>query len=163
MATITVPKIPVLPYDDRTPIPALRLAFDKGTARQRSAARAYLIMHKQMGPGNKPFTWGTVKEWWTIGRYTICRYEHDRPCVIASEGRELSPRQLNKRDPLRYHTWVGGEDTNHGHSSLDEALAHCIAYEHDGINTRADRYFLKAIGAITNATDPEGGSHGNHA
>jgi len=38
-----------------------------------------------------------------------------------------------------------GEDIGRGAESLDEALATCIAYKHDGINSHAAHYFMKMI------------------
>jgi hypothetical protein len=46
-----------------------------------------------------------------------------------------------------FSTYIDGRRTGRSFSSLDEALVGCVALRHDGINTRADGYFIRSIGA----------------
>lgn len=80
----------------------------------------------------EPFTWGKVLRVHRVGEYAIVEYTPNTP--------------RNHDGPL-FHPFIDGKDTNHSYHTLDAAVVGCIALKHDGLNTRADRYFLRAIGA----------------
>ena len=88
------------------------------------------------GPDGKRFPWGKILD--------IHWLEEHSAIVEYSE---------NKTENVFFHPYVydasTGEykDTNRGNLSLDAALAGAIAYRHEGINHRADVYFIRAIGA----------------
>jgi len=74
----------------------------------------------------KDFVWGLVDEWHLVGPYAIAEYR--------------------RGDDTYFHPYLDGKDTNHSYDSLEGALAGVISIQHDGINTRADIYFMRAIG-----------------
>ena len=86
-----------------------------------------------------PFTWGEVKQIHKIGEYTLVEYyEWMRKGSIVLTG------QVNHTNTF-YSLYINGKDICRGADSLDSALAECIAYKHDGINSQAGHYFMKMI------------------
>lgn len=81
------------------------------------------------------FDRGTVLARHRIGDIEIVEYEATRD---KSFGKAIPPMVL-------FHAYIVGKDTNHSYGSLDQALVGSIAQKYDGINTRADTYFWKAI------------------
>ena len=52
------------------------------------------------------------------------------------------------RRPWRaFAGFIDGKKVSSAYSSLDACLVGLISVKHDGINTRADTYFMKGIGA----------------
>jgi hypothetical protein len=79
---------------------------------------------------------GTVIKVHVIGPYDIVEYWR-RPANNSED-----------RNTYRaFSTYIDSRRTSRSYSSLDEALAGCISIRHDGINTRADGYFIRGIGA----------------
>jgi hypothetical protein len=89
-------------------------------------------------PDGRPFSWGEVLAVHTIAEYTIVEYTPVRSGNVSPADHDPSPM---------FHCYIGDRDTSHTHDRLDLALAHCIAFKYDGLNTRADRYFARAIRA----------------
>lgn len=79
---------------------------------------------------SQEFQWGTVREMHEVGMYVIVEYEKETTGEVA------------------FHPYIDGVDTNHAYGSLDAALAGAIAIRHEGLNTRADTYFMRAIQAV---------------
>lgn len=75
------------------------------------------------------FLWGHVVEVYAVGPYFIAAYQ--------PHGYTPNVRQ--------FHGWVKGKDTRHSWSTLDAALAGCIAYRHEGPNHKADGYFMRML------------------
>ena len=44
-----------------------------------------------------------------------------------------------------YGTLFNEENLGHSFNSYDEAITFIIAFKYDGINTRANEYFMKAL------------------
>ena len=88
----------------------------------------------------KPFTWGEPVTTWFIGPYTIMEY-HPWKRVDGITSDHTQSDQTKKM----YHGWVNGRDTCWGSTDLDAMVAHLIAYKNDGINTRADIYFIRSV------------------
>jgi len=87
------------------------------------------------------YTWGKVIQIHSVGEYDI---------VEAHPWQRQGGSILIGRPDyttVSFHGWVKGRDTAHCWGSLDEALAGCIAYKHEGANHRADVYFIRAISA----------------
>ena len=79
---------------------------------------------------------GTIIAIHSIGEYDFVEY--------------LSTPASNNADKTRriaFSSYIGGERTCRSYSSLDEALVGVIARKYDGINTQADRFFMRGIGA----------------
>ena len=85
------------------------------------------------------FTWGEIIEFYHIADYTIASYH-----PWKTEGAWVLTGQPDK-DVTSFHCWVNGNDTCRSQKSLDSALAFCIAYKHEGANTRASSYFMKML------------------
>lgn len=79
---------------------------------------------------SQEFQWGTVRQMHDIGEYIIVEYTKETTGEIG------------------FHPYISGVDTNHTYNSLDAALAGCIAMKYEGVNTRADTYFMRAVGAV---------------
>jgi hypothetical protein len=80
------------------------------------------------------YVWGKIVKIHDIGEYSIIE-------SINTFGEQPTME-------TEYHPYINEKNCMHGFTSMDAALAHAIAYKHDGCNTRADRYFLRGIGAI---------------
>lgn len=83
----------------------------------------------KLSKGLGEFTWGEVRCVHHVGEYDIVEYYPDA-----------------HPDDISFHPYIDSRDTCHSYESLDAALAGCIAQKHDGVNTRADTYFMRAIG-----------------
>jgi len=70
-----------------------------------------------------------------VGPYAIAEYETEHPRSVISVDRWRK----------NFQAYVDGVDTSATWSSLDLALAHAIAFRHDGPNTRAGIYFVKGV------------------
>jgi len=85
------------------------------------------------------FTWGDVIQIHEVGDYSIVEchpWEVEGSNVVVG-------RPVIKQ--LSFHVYVSSENTCSSFESLDAALAGCIAYKHEGVNHRADTYFMKMI------------------
>mgnify|MGYP001593858565 FL=1 len=85
------------------------------------------------------FTWGEAISLYSIGEYSIVEYyphEYVNSCCT-------SKIDYSKKE---YSCYINKEAIGRSASSLDSALVCCIAYKHDGANTRADAYFMTMIG-----------------
>ena len=74
------------------------------------------------------FAWGEVRCIHHVGEYDIVEYHPS-----------------NRQKEIAFHAYINGRDACHSYLSLDAALAGCIARNHDGVNTRADVYFMRSI------------------
>jgi hypothetical protein len=79
---------------------------------------------------------GTVIAVHSIGEYDFVEYL-SKPASNATD----------KTRRIAFSTYIGGERTSRSYSSLDEALVGVIARKYDGLNTQADRLFMRGIGA----------------
>ena len=79
------------------------------------------------------FPWGKVIKTHAIGDYKIIEY--------AERGASNHPTHAGK--PTGRHLF---HCDHYSYESLDHALIGIIARKHDGVNTRADVYFLRMIG-----------------
>ena len=84
------------------------------------------------------FVWGQVIAVHSVGEYDIVEYVPNQSTNVADEDYDPSPK---------FHSYIDSRDTSHSYSSLDAALVGAIAIKRDGINTRADSYFIKATEA----------------
>ena len=84
------------------------------------------------------FTWGEAIKIHKIGEYAIVEYY---PHIYKGS---CSTSEIDY-STTRYSCYINGNDIGRGTQTLDFALACCIAYKHDGVNTRADSYFMKMI------------------
>jgi len=85
------------------------------------------------------FTWGELRKIHEVGEYAIVEYH---PWKVKSPTVITGNPDMEK---LEFHCYLKENDTACSCESLDAALAYCIAYKHEGANTRASRYFMKAI------------------
>jgi hypothetical protein len=87
------------------------------------------------------FTWGEIIKIHEIGEYAIVEAH---PWKVK-DGIFIQPGipDMSKTD---FHAYVKGGDCSHSFDSFDSALAYCIAYKYDGINTQAGHYFMKMLG-----------------
>ena len=87
-----------------------------------------------------PFTWGELVKIHKFFSYAIVQYH---PLVESKKGScvfdWIDTRKYN------YHIYVDELDTCHSFTTIDAAIAACIAYRHEGANHHADIYFIKAI------------------
>lgn len=98
-----------------------------------NAARTQLTMSQ----ARKNDGWlGQIVAVHTIGRYEIVELWH-----------KPAPNVLDQTVYLAFATYIDGVSTHNMYDSMEEALVGCIAIAHDGVNTRADRYFMRSIGA----------------
>jgi hypothetical protein len=87
-------------------------------------------------PRPQRFTLGEVLATHTVGEYAIVEYIPRRPANLWGENFDPAPL---------FHPFIARRDTNHSYRSLDAALVGCVAMKHEGPNTKADRYFMRAI------------------
>ena len=76
------------------------------------------------------FTWGNLIAIHTIGQYDIVEYD----CIYRGEN-----------TGRRFHIYIDGKSQSRAYQSMDAALVGCIAVKADGLNTKADVYFMKMI------------------
>lgn len=100
------------------------------------------------GLAGQEYVWGEAISWHTIGPYEFLAFHPNK----YRQG--VCTNEVN-RSVIDWHAWVSTQDTCHSCGSLDAALAHAIAYRAEGPNTRADTYFLRAIGRERNPDDAE--------
>jgi len=74
-----------------------------------------------------------------IGEYFIVEYKPKQYKDCAP----ISPAKYGEES--EFHPFVRGRNTNTSYGSLDAAIVGAIAIKHEGANTQADRYFMKAI------------------
>mgnify|MGYP001615682344 CR=1 FL=1 len=89
--------------------------------------------------GGDEFIWGDIIEFYHIAEYNIASYH---PWKV--QGVRVLTGEPDT-DIVFFHCWVNGNDTNQSTESLDSAIAFCIAYKHEGGNTKAAGYFMKMI------------------
>jgi hypothetical protein len=85
------------------------------------------------------FPWGNCLNRYEVGPYLIFEFHPWKMkdyCILTG--------QLD-RAKLKYHCFVNGEDLGKEWDTLDEALAHCIAFRHEGAESRAATYFLRML------------------
>jgi hypothetical protein len=71
------------------------------------------------------FTWGEFISFHEVGEYSIIEYH-----PWKSENSSIFTGQPSKE--ISFHPYINGRDLSTSFSSLDEALAFCIAYKFDG-------------------------------
>jgi hypothetical protein len=86
----------------------------------------------------KPYTWGEVIKIHEFFSYAIVQ---SHPHVFEGNA---GTSKINTRK-YEYHPYVDGRCCSESFSTVDSAIAACIAYRHEGANHHADRYFIKAI------------------
>jgi hypothetical protein len=86
----------------------------------------------------KPFVWGELIKIYRFFDYAIVECH---PHIFNG------PIGTNKIDYAKseYHPYINGEPITRCYEDFDSAIVGCIAYKYDGINTRADSYFMKMI------------------
>ncbi len=85
------------------------------------------------------YTWGELLHIYEMGEYAIVEYH---PWKVKSPQVLTGNADVSMRE---FHCYVRGDDCACSRESLDSALAYCIAYKHEGANTRASAYFMKMI------------------
>jgi hypothetical protein len=85
------------------------------------------------------FTWGEIIKIHEIAEYAIIEYY---PWCV--KGREVLTGLINT-DKTNYSCYINNKCCSSSFDNIDAALVYCIAYKHDGINTQAHHYFMKAI------------------
>jgi len=93
----------------------------------------------ELKAGIGEFTWGEVIKIHEIGEYAIVEYH-----PWKSEGCIVLSGQPDMTETL-FSYYIDGEDCSQSAESLDEALAGCIAYKHEGANAQAGVYFMRMI------------------
>lgn len=78
----------------------------------------------------------------SIGEFSFVQYEE----------MDFNAHPKRKTGRHGFSVFINGHSISHSTNSLDEALVLAVAFKRDGYNTRAHRYFIKAVG---NAIDPE--------
>jgi len=84
------------------------------------------------------FTWGRAMRRHDIGEYTIIEYH---PHLYKNH---TSTGEIDSTTTM-FSCYIDNRHMGRSAESLDAALVHCIAHKHDGLNTHADRYFMKMI------------------
>ena len=100
------------------------------------------------------FTSGEVVKVETIfGEYVVIQY-HPVGHPDRSQNSWRQDEAIVYRDEIEFQVYRIDADQPDGiyrawgvFDTLDTALANAIAVKHDGINTRADSYFMRSIGA----------------
>jgi|SRR5271155_2131565 len=80
---------------------------------------------------------GTIKEKHVVGPYFILEYLT----------KNVASREIKFRVYIATGEGQGYYDTKADFSSLDQALAHAIAFRAEGPGTRADVYFIRGLRA----------------
>jgi len=86
----------------------------------------------------QPFTWGDIEQIHYIAEYTIVEFH---PFIYVNNC------GTNRIDyaTTEYSLYIDGHSIGRSALSMDEALAECIGYKHDGNNSHAAQYFMKMI------------------
>jgi hypothetical protein len=74
-----------------------------------------------------PYAWGDIVHIHEIGDYNIVE-------------------SVNRKGEKQFHAYSLRKDCNHSYDCLEAAIVGAIAYKYDGINSRAEEYFMKMIG-----------------
>ena len=84
------------------------------------------------------FTWGDIITIHEIGEYAIIEHH---------PWKTFGARVLEEDASMEkeFFCYINGKNIGRGTDSLDSALATCIAYKRDGINSSAAQYFMKMI------------------
>lgn len=98
------------------------------------------VNNELKGKLSESFTWGRIVKFHEIGEYLIVEAKD----TLFDGCSPAIPRQYEVESS--FHGYSNGDDHCRSYSSLDEALVGLVALKHDGLNTRADRYFMKMIG-----------------
>ena len=85
------------------------------------------------------FTWGELLKIHEVDNYTIVEYSPWR-----KDGVRLLTGQPD-HTKTEFSCYVDDRSLSRSTYSLDAALAECIAYKHEGLNSRAAQYFMKMI------------------
>jgi hypothetical protein len=86
----------------------------------------------------KPYPWGKLVEIHEIGEYIIVEYK-------SNVYRNSQAVHTEHEEKSTWHPYTNAKDTSCSFESLDAALVGAIARKHDGLNTKADVYFMKAV------------------
>jgi hypothetical protein len=78
---------------------------------------------------------GDVHEVHSIGRYAFVEYLHEP----ASNAEDKTRR-------IHFASYIDGKRTGRSYLSLEAAMVGAVALKFDGINTRADTYFMRSLG-----------------
>jgi hypothetical protein len=112
--------------------------------------------HNEQDEIVRSFTWGRVRETYEVGPYFIVVYypRIAEGCVVTKkiDTNEVTFHPYVLRSATRLPAdkiWSKESsvyrDTSQGYQTLDEALAGAIAFRNEGINHRADRYFIQSM------------------
>jgi hypothetical protein len=85
----------------------------------------------------KPFVWGELVKIHRFFDYAIVEYHPP----VYKDGHDTGKIDT----ACHYHIYIDGKDCSRSYEDFDSAIVGCIAYKYDGINTRADGYFMKMI------------------
>ena len=85
------------------------------------------------------FIWGELVGIHEVGDYAIVEYHPWKSAGV----RLLSGDEDNTK--VNFSCYMGGKSLSRSTNSLDSALAECIAYKHEGLNSKAAGYFIKMI------------------
>lgn len=99
-----------------------------------------LFQLKKLRSGAK-FTWGEIIRFHHVGPYDIVEYHPDKR---TETGRILTGE--TDPDQIKFYCYMCSLDLGISCESLEEALATCMAYKYDGINSQAARFFMRMIG-----------------
>ena len=102
-----------------------------------------LVREKQYYRNDADFRWGKIIERHHIGEYEFIEHIPNQASNVSDEDYEAEGG-TNQR---HFSALINGRSIGRSYTSLDAALVGVVAYKYDGNNTRADRYFLKSIGA----------------
>lgn len=89
------------------------------------------------------FTWGVVSKIYEVGPYAVVEYN---PWV--ERGNEVRVGLVDSTNTKHlFHCYADGRSLSRGATTLEGALAFCMAYKHDpaGPNSQAAHYFCKMI------------------
>ena len=84
----------------------------------------------------KHYTWGPIVALHQIGDIAIL--EHQKRVYRDNVG-------TSEYDGTEFHLYVKNEDTSHGATTLDSAIAQALSYKYEGPNGRAGHYFMKML------------------
>ena len=90
------------------------------------------------------YTWGKLVEIHRIDNIQIVEYF---PALIFSRVDGTDKEDQSKfLDEVSFHPYIDEGDTSQSFNTLKQALVGAIAYEADGDNSRAAKYFFRMIG-----------------
>jgi len=88
--------------------------------------------------GGTPYTWGNMVKIHNIGEYDIVEYH-----PWKTEGSSVLTGSPD--DTLCFGCYLDGKNCCHSYESLDAAIAACIAYKYEGLNHKANEYFMRML------------------